>query len=205
MTILISTKIAETAGIVTALTPDSRPVTLDLETDRILVGLAITGDEAAFATLMHRYRPLMHAHAVRLLRSNAEADDVVQESFIAAWTKLATINDPDRIKTWLMTVVRNKSIDKLRSRQDLAYPLDYDLPATTASPAKIVETLLENQALSEAVARLPMGQRRSWLMRELGGCSYAVIAAELGVPISTVRGMLARAREKLAREMAAWR
>ncbi|TFC86602.1 RNA polymerase sigma factor [Cryobacterium sp. TMT3-29-2] len=43
-------------------------------------------------------------------------DDVVQESFITAWTKLASVHDPDHIKNWLMRVVRNKSIDRLRAR-----------------------------------------------------------------------------------------
>ncbi|WP_167726581.1 sigma factor-like helix-turn-helix DNA-binding protein [Cryobacterium sp. TMT3-29-2] len=68
-----------------------------------------------------------------------------------------------------------------------------------------METLLKSEALSLAIAALPANQRRAWLMREFSASSYVVIAAKLAVPVSTVRGQLARARHNVAKEMNAWR
>ncbi|WP_369826177.1 sigma factor-like helix-turn-helix DNA-binding protein [Cryobacterium sp. N22] len=67
-----------------------------------------------------------------------------------------------------------------------------------------MQLLLQNDALSLALANLPLDQKRAWLMREFSGCSYAVIATQLVVPESTVRGLLARSRHTLAHDLAAW-
>ena len=138
------------------------------------------------------------------LGSNAESEDVVQETFITAWEKLPTLKDGDHLKAWLMRVVRNKSIDRLRKRRPVTVEIDENMPTLVGSPFAVVETLLQNRALSLAVSRLPTNQRRAWVMREFSGGSYSVIASELGVPESTVRGLLARSRHTLARELAAW-
>lgn len=177
---------------------------LEDEVDSVLVDFAIAGNQAAFEILVRRYRPMMHGYAMRTLGSNAESDDVVQETFITAWEKLPTLKDGDHLRAWLMRVVRNKSIDRLRKRRPLIVEIDENTPATADSPFAVVETLLQNDALSLALAGLPMNQRRAWLMREFSATSYSVIADELGVPVSTVRGLLARSRHTLARELAAW-
>jgi RNA polymerase sigma-70 factor (ECF subfamily) len=64
---------------------------------------------------------------------------------------------------------------------------------------------LQMDALSSALQRLPELQRRCWIMKEVGGSSYAEIAADLELPVSTVRGQLARARQTLVTEMEGWR
>jgi RNA polymerase sigma-70 factor (ECF subfamily) len=179
---------------------------LDDEADKRLVGFAVAGDEAAFGVLMNRYRALMQASARRTTGSVADADDVVQDVFIIAWEKLSTLHDGNHVKAWLMRAVRNRSIDRLRSARRDPGILPFDIPAASdSSPFHVVELLLQNDALSLALANLPANQKRAWLMREFAGCSYAVIALELVVPESTVRGLLARSRNALARDLAAWR
>ena len=175
-------------------------------TDGVLVTYAVAGLEAAFAILMRRHRPLMRCYALRLLGSSADADDVVQESCIVAWHKLSTLQDGQCLKSWLMRVVRNKSMDLLRMRSSAPLPLNEHAPeAHHNCPLEAAETLLLRDALSKVLASLPTTQRRAWLMRECSGQSYSVIANELEVPVSTVRGLLARSRHTLAREMASWR
>jgi len=175
------------------------------ETDGTLVRLAGAGDHAAFAELVRRYQSIMRAYAHRTLRSNGEVDDVVQDVLINAWDKLSTVHDGEHVKTWLMRAVRNKSIDRLRTAHRNPATLPVDIPARTESgPFEVVKVLLQNDALSLALSKLPMNQRRAWLMREFSGCSYSLIATELGVPPSTVRGLLARSRHTLAHELADW-
>lgn len=179
---------------------------LEDESDGALVDFAVAGNRAAFDVLVRRYRSAMLAHAARTLGSSADSDDVVQESLIVAWEKLPTITDPAHVKAWLMRVVHNKSVDRLRRRGPRPAALDEDTLASDASsPFAVVETLLQNDALARALAELPHDQRRAWLMREFSGSSYALIASELGVPVSTVRGLLARSRRTLAQELVDWR
>ena len=178
----------------------------EMNTDDVLVNHAVAGNEPAFAILVRRHVPLMRCYALRLLGSSAEADDVVQESCITAWQKLSTLHDGQYLKSWLMRVVRNKSMDRLRMRPSLTIPLDDSTAETRYNgPFQAVQTLLQKDALSKVLASLPTDQRRAWLMRGWSGFSYSVIARELGVPVSTVRGLLARSRHTLAHEMACWR
>ncbi|POH66029.1 MULTISPECIES: RNA polymerase sigma factor [Cryobacterium] len=177
---------------------------LENETDSVLVDFVVAGNQTAFEILVRRYRPMLHGYAMRTLGSNEESDDVVQEAFITAWEKLPALKDGVHLKAWLMRVVRNKCLDRLRKRRPVTVEIDENMPARLDSPFDVVETLLQNEALSLALSGLPTKQRRAWVMREFSGASYNVIASELGVPESTVRGLLARSRHTLARELAAW-
>ena len=173
---------------------------LERETDCVLVGLAAAGDRAAFAVLVNRYRAVMGAYAQSTLGSYADADDVVQDVLINAWEKLSTVYDGEHVKAWLMRAVRNRSIDRLRTTVRDPGKLPFDTPATVeSSPVDAVQLLLQNDALSLALANLPVNQKRA------SDCSYAIIAIELVVPESTVRGLLARSRHTLAHDLAAWR
>nr|WP_255454903.1 sigma factor [Cryobacterium adonitolivorans] len=128
--------------------------TLQLErnTDGVLVNYAVAGNEAAFAILVRRHRPLMRCCAVRLLGSNAEADDVVQESCITAWQKLSTLQNGNCLKSWLMRVVRNKSMDRLRMRSSSTFPLDDNTPETLhIGPFQFVESILQSPERCRAV------------------------------------------------------
>ncbi|WP_133163688.1 RNA polymerase sigma factor [Cryobacterium zongtaii] len=179
---------------------------LEDEPDSVLVGVATSGNLVAFEVLVRRYRNLMRGYAVRILKSSADADDIVQEALITAWEKLPTLNDGAYVKAWLMRVVRNKCLDRMRRSAPVTAEYDDDTTEILdTEPFKVVETLLQNEALALALANLPTNQRRAWLMREFSDCSYALIADELDIPVSTVRGLLARSRRSLAGALAEWR
>lgn len=182
------------------------PSGLSLVSDSILVARAIDGDIAAFEVITRRYGPLMRVYAARLLDSDVESDDVVQEAFIVAWRKMSDVADGRSVKTWLMRIVTNKTIDRIRVRKQHLDITDWDAPTpSNESPAHTVEVRLQMDALGVALHQLPDTQRKSWMMKEIGGSSYAEIAEQLDLPISTVRGQLARARQTLMHEMEAWR
>jgi RNA polymerase sigma-70 factor (ECF subfamily) len=148
----------------------------------------------------------MRVYATRVLGSNDETDDVVQESFITAWQQLRTLEDGSAVKSWLMRIVSRKSIDRLRARRSHINIDDTDAPAPEShAPHVLAEVESQTEALSRVLAALPEDQRRCWTLRELAEYSYGDIAAELDLPLSTVRGLLARARKTLLREMEEWR
>lgn len=179
---------------------------LENEADAALVNLAVDGDAAAFDVLLNRYRSALHGFAVTTLGSTSEADDVVQDAFIAAWNKLSTLNDPSMVKPWLMRVVRNKCMDRLRATSSKHAELDETVAAPARfSPFEVVSSDLQNEALDAALSQLPENQRRVWAMREVSGRSYADIADELDMTHARVRGLLARARQNLSGQMESWR
>jgi RNA polymerase sigma-70 factor (ECF subfamily) len=160
----------------------------------------------SFEILARRYGPLMRVYAAKLLGSDIESDDVVQESFLTGWRQISDLDSPGRIRNWLMRIVTNKAIDRIRVRRhhDDIDERDPSAPAA-ASPERIVEARLQLDAVWQALDKLPTNQRRCWLLRETAGYSYQEIADALQIPIPTVRGLLARARRFVLHEMEAWR
>jgi len=191
--------------------PADEPPTgpLDDAPDRILAGRAADGDLRAFEVLIRRYGPMLRAYARRILGSNSEVDDVVQDTYITAWEKLTELADLGAVKAWLMRIANHKAIDRVRARRDHRAIDDDDaiLPAAPAAdgPERRAEALSQRESLLAALATLPEAQRQCWVMKEAAGLSYEEIAEELGVPPSTVRGLLARARRRLITEMEEWR
>ncbi|WP_245884875.1 RNA polymerase sigma factor [Glaciihabitans tibetensis] len=186
---------------------DVRPAgPLDDAPDGILAARAADGDVAAFEALVYRHGALMRVYAAKVLGSEAEADDVVQDVFIQAWGQFDRLHDPRAVRSWLMRMVSNRSIERIRKRKDHVSVDDWDAPTkATESPEHVVEVRMQLGALSAVVDRLPEMQRQCWALKEIGGVPYADIAEQLDIPISTVRGQLARARRTIIQEMEAWR
>ncbi|WP_309619535.1 RNA polymerase sigma factor [Salinibacterium sp.] len=182
------------------------PADLNNAEDRTLVGRAADGDVRAFSVLVRRHSPILRAYARRILGSTDDVDDVVQETFIAAWQQLHTISDPAMIRSWLMRTASHKSIDRIRARRE---HVDITANEPEAPPEHTPErTAIANSredALSQVLSRLPPQQRECWTLKELSGLSYDDIASAMGIPTSTVRGLLARARRTVVSDMEAWR
>ncbi|MFC5930555.1 RNA polymerase sigma factor [Cryobacterium melibiosiphilum] len=186
--------------------PAVAPFALSDAPDGILAGRAADGDARAFEVLVRRHGPLMRAYATRMMGGTSESDDIVQESFITAWEQLPTLKDGNAARAWLMRITSRKAIDRIRARKHDEPLHDWDAEAPTSqSPAHRVEVASQRERLAEALAGLTPPQRQSWLLREVGGCSYEEIGEQLGIPLSTVRGLLARARRTLVTEMEDWR
>jgi len=174
--------------------------------DRIVAGRAADGDTAAFAVLVRRYAPMMRAYARRILPGTADVDDVVQDAFITAWEQLPKLDEPGRVKSWLMRITSRKAIDRIRATRPHVDLEEIDVPASASSaPARLAEARAGVAALSDALQELPAPQRECWVLREIGEYTYEEIADTLGVPLSTVRGLLARARKDLIVRMEQWR
>ncbi len=174
--------------------------------DRTVAGRAADGDPEAFAVLVARYTPLLRAYVRRLLGASDEVDDVVQDTFVVAWLKLPSLADLGAVKSWLIRIASRKAFDRLRSRRPSTDLADQELPeADRLAPARVAETRSQLQALGAALSRLPEAQRQCWVLREIAEYSYEDVAAEMALPVSTVRGLLARARKSLVVQMEDWR
>lgn len=179
---------------------------LEAAPDSILVARAADGDVAAFEEIARRYGAGLRVYARRFLGSELESDDVVQEAFVQAWQQMQSVSDGGSIRSWLLRVVANRAIDRIRVRKThLALESVVAAAPDFQNPDRIVEVKLQFDALSAAVKQLPESQQQIWIMREIGGSSYTEIADQLTLPVSTVRGQLARARQTLVEEMRAWR
>ncbi|MBT2503498.1 RNA polymerase sigma factor [Curtobacterium sp. ISL-83] len=178
---------------------------VDLD-DAVLAGRASDGDVRAFEVLIRRYTPLLRAYARRTLDSTDELDDVVQETFITAWSRLDALEDRARVKSWLMRILSRKCIDRIRARRDHDDVTELEVAAPSHdAPDRVAEARSREEAVEVALASLPDEQRRCWIMKEVLEYRYEDIAEELGLPASTVRGLLARARKNMIRLMEGWR
>jgi RNA polymerase sigma-70 factor (ECF subfamily) len=169
-----------------------------IDPDTELVARAGRGDRAAAQALMARHLPKMMTLARRMLGSQAEAEDAVQDAFLKLWTHAARWQ-PGKAKfeTWLYRVTMNKCYDRLRRRP--AAPLDE--AAEVADPAPAADSLLETSALAgeieAALAELPERQRAAIVLchhQEKGNIEAAEI---MGLSVEALESLLARGRRTL--------
>jgi RNA polymerase sigma-70 factor (ECF subfamily) len=173
--------------------------------DRTIARRAADGDVRAFEVLMRRYGPLISTYAFRIVGNTADTDDVVQETFISAWRELPSLENPAAVRGWLITAVTRKSLNCVKARRDEG-TLDHDeVTDPSDGPFERATATSLDEALSAALSAMPNDQRRCWVLREIAGYGYSEIAKQLGLPVSTVRGLLARSRKNLVREMEAWK
>lgn len=168
-----------------------------------LVGLVAKGDQQALLELYDRYASRVYALTLRVLRDSMAAEEVTQDVFLRLWSR-ARLYVPSRgtVSTWLLTIARNASLDRLRlerRRPPASNEMDPDsllesIPEGTASPEE-----LRWRGLSLALQGLPAEQRRPIELAYYQGLSHSQIAEELGWPIGTVKTRLRLGMEELRR------
>lgn len=161
---------------------------------RKLIRAAAAGDQRAFAALHARYAGLVHAILLARLPAS-EAEDQVQEVFLAAWTKLAQLDDAAGFGAWLSAIARHRAVDCLRRRRPTEALADGWPDARTPSSSDVAEA---RQVLA-AIRALPDAYRETLIMRLCEGMSGAEIAAVTGLEEGSVRVNLHRGM-KLLRE-----
>jgi len=138
--------------------------------------------------------------AYRIVSDASEAEEVVQEAFLAIWRAGHTY-DPTRgsARTWLLTLVRNRAIDVMRTRQRRPVrPLDDALEAADATDVHAQATTnVDSEAASEAMGALPTEQREAVELAYFGGLSHGEIASRLDLPIGTVKGRIRLGLDRL--------
>ncbi len=159
--------------------------------DEVLMQLMARGDRRALDALYARHGGLAIALAQRQLGDRAAAEDAVQEAFVALWRRAARF-DPRQcaVRTWLLTIVRNRCIDELRRRairDKRASVLDEQPIAVADDPWPETWKRTCGTAIRTALAELPPDQREVVELGFYGNLSHAQISARLGAPLGTVK------------------
>jgi len=172
--------------------------------DRTLLQQARGGSREAFGELIRRYRKRVWLVARQYVGAS-EADVVVQESFLKAYTRLESFDERSRFSTWLTRITMNTAIDFLRKQQ--RRPVAGELPEHDVLPDRRVgpeELSRQRQAVArllEEVKKLPEGQQQVFRLRFFAHLELAEIAELLGVHTGTVKTQLHRAVHGLRRKL----
>ncbi|WP_420469800.1 RNA polymerase sigma factor [Brevundimonas sp. FT23042] len=165
------------------------------ETDVDLVRRARAGSDRAFSRLVERHQAAVRGFVRRFLGSGwAEADDVAQDAFVAAWASLRTLRDPAGVRPWLCGIAWRKAQDRIRgarrgAARDAGWLEAVSLPAGVAAEEKM--------ALQDAMAELPVDVRACVALCLGDGWSHSEAAEALGLPLGTVKSHVARGRTRL--------
>ncbi|MFB3117571.1 MAG: RNA polymerase sigma factor [Myxococcota bacterium] len=178
------------------------------------VARAAKGDHEAFRVLVTRYQGRAYRLALRVMRDEEQARDVVQEAFLKAYRSLDRFEARSSFYTWFYRVVMNLCIDAKRRQPPgrmvewdeghaLEAPVGTGLDAVdparqqASGPAGDLERAELRQAIRRAIEVLPDDARQTLLLREVDGLSYSEIAKSLGIPKGTVMSRLHHARRRL--------
>ncbi len=163
---------------------------MSVRTDADLVRAAQAGDVASFELLYGRYAPVVHSILLGRLPP-ADADDVTQNVFITALTKLGTLREPAAFAGWIARTARNAGEDH-RRRMSVTVELD----ATLATPGTQSDDAEAARAL-EAIRALPEAYRETLMLRLVEGMSGPEISARTGLTPGSVRVNLHRGMQLL--------
>ncbi|HKQ56648.1 MAG TPA: sigma-70 family RNA polymerase sigma factor [Candidatus Eisenbacteria bacterium] len=181
----------------------------DQEADRSCMSRLQAGDTKALEELYDRYSPMLYAVVLRIVGRVADAEEVLQDSWVQAWRRAATW-DPARgnAAAWLLTLARSRAIDRIRSvtarqRAETAAPVPD--PLTVADePAASAAQRQSRERMAAALGSLTPSQREVIELAYFGGLSQTEIAARVGAPLGTVKSWtrqgLMRLREVVPQE-----
>ncbi len=174
--------------------------------DAELVARVQRGDREAFDRLARRYAKRAFAVANRLLQNAADAEDVVQDSFIATVNAIDSFDPGRPFGPWFMRIVVNKGLTALRSRAAEARHVRGSELLEGDAVAESSESLHERAEIRDrfgaALRLLPQRQQLIVQLADVEGFTSAEIAGQLGIPSGTVRWLLHQARETLREALA---
>jgi RNA polymerase sigma-70 factor (ECF subfamily) len=168
------------------------------EEDAQLLERIVRGEESALSTLYDRYHRLLYTFGMRMLRSVEESEDLLQEVFLQLWN---TARSYDRGKgsvyTWLVTMTRNRAIDRLRSkgykRQVQHIDIDEITLATdshSSNPYANAELHEHQRLIVTVLQKLTLDQQQVIALSYYEGYSQSEIAAKLDIPLGTVKSRM---------------
>jgi RNA polymerase sigma-70 factor, ECF subfamily len=198
-------------------TKSVNPVTMEaIQSSRVepgdelaLVRAAKSGDISAFEQLVKRYDRNIFRLAQHITQNREDAEDVVQEAFLKAYTHLNGFQEQSKFYTWLVRIAVNESLMKLRRRRaDKTVSLDQDIETDEDSiprevadwspnPEQVYNQAEMNRILTKTIGGLPGGFRTVFVLRDVEGLSTEETAEALQLSVPAVKSRLLRARLQL--------
>ncbi len=170
---------------------------------QLLIERARAGDTRAFEDLARREERALYRHALRIVGTTSDAEDIVQEALFSAWRSIASFQGLS-FRAWLFRIATNRALDQLRSRKrrpelPLDPPDDDDITwAEPVAPGPDLTQLAGDRealaAVETALGALPADQRTALLLRDVEGFAYEEIAVITSVEIGTVKSRIHRGR-----------
>jgi RNA polymerase sigma-70 factor, ECF subfamily len=177
-----------------------------METDHELIERVRGGDDEAFRLLVERHSRAIYRSAYRITGNGADADDVVQETFLRAYRALERFDARAAFTTWIHRIAINCSLDLIDSRkrrdgrvndgEDLA-----SIASTAASPDRIVHGLEMQRAVASAMERLSGNERTAFVLRHFEGMPLEEIGKVLGTQLNATKNTVFRAVKKLREQL----
>jgi RNA polymerase sigma-70 factor (ECF subfamily) len=173
-------------------------------------------DQARFAELAMPYMDALYSAALRMTRNPADAEDVVQETYLRAYRGFGGFKEGTNIKAWLYKILTNTFINTYRAKKRRPEETEFDdveefsiygrlggLEAANAERTPETEVLdaMPDEVVKEALESLPEQFRMAVLLADVEGFSYKEIADIMDVPIGTVMSRLHRGRKQLQRRL----
>lgn len=169
--------------------------------DEELVKLIVMGDRRAFDELAGRHRAACLAVAMSMVRNQADAEDVVQNSLWKAYRRIGQFEHRSRFKHWLLRIVTNECLMRLRGNRRRSMQSLDDLPTEAAvtrlNPERqFLKAELEQKVMRE-VRRLPVLLREPVFLHEMHEFSLPEVARKLGTTVAATKSRLHRGRREL--------
>lgn len=171
---------------------NSAPVPEELE--ELLLGVA-AGDREALSGFYARTRTAVYGLALSYLRSGHDAEDVTQDTYLKVWDSAGTYRPQGKPMAWLLTITRNLSLMRLRSRDKVVDMPQEDWNMLAAEGSAV--TAEDRQVLTAALYGLTDQERRVVLLHAVSGLKHREIAQILEMPLATVLSKYHRALKKL--------
>jgi RNA polymerase sigma-70 factor (ECF subfamily) len=180
------------------------------QADEDIVRQVLAGNTALFELLMRRHNERVYRAARAIVRDEQEAEDIMQQAYVNAFTHLRQFSGSARFSTWLTRIAINESLARVR-RRGRYEPFDDDLPSVEPMMSRDAAGNPEQEAfagelrtlLERAIDTLPDGMREVFVLRDVEGLNTAEVAESLGVSEDVVKTRLSRGRAALRRALLA--
>ncbi|MEC4888551.1 MAG: sigma-70 family RNA polymerase sigma factor [Nitrospira sp.] len=177
--------------------------------DAQLVARSLKQDHDAFGQLIDRHAARIVSLAYRMVGNRAEAEDLAQEAFLAAFKSLPSFRADSKFSTWLYRIAANKCTDWLRAKRpgqgqqdvDIDEVLDIDV-SEGRTPERLLSQQQVAQELEQAIQRLPPLYREAFVLKHVEGLSYEEMQEILGVNGDTLKMRVYKGRLQLSHELA---
>ena len=178
-----------------------------MDQERAWIEQALEGDRVAFGHLVQAYERPVYNLTYRMLGDPAEAEDAAQETFVRAYTKLATFQPERKFVNWLLSIASHHCIDRLRRRgRAPQLSLDGPLPpqwtiSDSPRPEQEVSRKQERERVRNALDSLPPDYRAAVILRYWYNLSYREISNVMNTTESAIKSRLHRARRMLGQQL----
>ena len=178
---------------------------MDVHDEKYLIERVKAGDTEAFTGLVNSYKDMIYTVCLRMLKSEADAEEAAQDVFVKIWESRQQLRKYDSFDSFLFTVAYNTTMSFLRKKASEKKYLDYikSIQLTKETPKLDEKIDLEtfNEKLTSAISNMPPRQQEVFKLKHFENLSYKQIADKLGISINTVENHITKSHRFLKEKL----